>query len=167
LNKNKYDMRTSQLILGISLFILPVISCKSQTKDNKKAENKEETVVQATTGLEHLTAATFKQKVFNYEKNKEWKFAGDKPAIIDFYADWCGPCRIVAPTVAQIAEDYKGKINVYKVDVDDEQELASVFGINSIPAILFIPMTGQPQMTAGVMNKEAFDKAVKDVLKVN
>jgi thioredoxin 1 len=160
-------MKTSQIILGISLFIMPVISCKSQTKDNKKADNKEETVAQVPTSLEHLTAASFKQKVFNYDKSKEWKYAGDKPAIIDFYADWCGPCRMVAPTVAKIAEEYKGKINVYKVDVDAEQELASVFGINSIPAILFIPMSGQPQMTAGVMNKEAFDKAVKDVLKVD
>ncbi len=160
-------MKTIQIILGVGLFLMPVVSCKSQTKDNKQAEPKKETAVAQKSNIEHLTAATFKEKVFNYEKSKEWKFAGSKPAIIDFYADWCGPCRIVAPTVAQIAEEYKGKINVYKVDVDDEQELASVFGISSIPAILFIPMTEQPQMSAGVISKDGFDKAIKDILKVD
>lgn len=160
-------MKTVQIIIGIGIFMLPVLSCKSQTKDNKPAEQKEEKVAAKKSNIEHLTAASFKQKVFDYEKNKEWKYAGDKPAIIDFYADWCGPCRIIAPTVAQIAEEYKGKVNVYKVNVDNEQELASVFGISGIPAILFIPMIEQPQMSSGVINKEAFDKAIKNVLKVN
>lgn len=161
------NMKTVQIIIGIGIFMLPVVSCKSQTKDNKPVEQKEETTTVQKSTIEHLTAASFKQKVFNYETNKEWKYAGDKPAIIDFYADWCGPCRIVAPTVAQVAEEYKGKVNVYKVNVDNEQELASVFGISGIPAILFIPMTEQPQMSSGVINKEAFDKAIKNVLKVD
>ncbi|HEX2935629.1 MAG TPA: thioredoxin [Bacteroidales bacterium] len=159
-------MKTTQIIIGIGLLLLPLVSCKSQTKDNKP-EQKEETTAAQKSNIEHLTAASFKQKVFDYEKHKDWKYAGDKPAIIDFYADWCGPCRIVAPTVAQIAEEYKGKVNVYKVNVDNEQELASVFGISGIPAILFIPMTEQPQLSAGVINKEAFDKAIKNVLKVD
>lgn len=160
-------MKTTQIIIGIGLLLLPLASCQSQTKDNKAAGQKGETTAAQKSNIEHLTAASFKQKVFDYEKNKEWKYAGDKPAIIDFYADWCGPCRIVAPTVAQVAEEYKGKVNVYKVNVDNEQELASVFGISGIPAILFIPMTEQPQMSAGVINKEAFDKAIKNVLKVD
>lgn len=160
-------MKTTQIIIGISLLLLPVVSCKSQTKDNKPSEQKEETTATQKSSIEHLTAASFKQKVFDYEKNKTWKYAGDKPAIIDFYADWCGPCRIIAPTVAQIAEEYEGKINVYKINVDNEQELASVFGVSGIPAILFIPMSEQPQMSSGVINKEAFDKAIKNVLKVN
>lgn len=160
-------MKTIQIIVGIGLFLMPVVSCQSQTKDNKQAAQKNETTLAEKSSIEHLTAAAFKEKVFNYEKNKEWKYTGNKPAIIDFYADWCGPCKIVAPTVAKIAEEYNGKIHVYKVDVDDEKELASVFGISSIPAILFIPMTEQPQMSAGVMNKDGFDKAIKDILKVN
>lgn len=160
-------MKTTQIIIGIGLFMLPVVSCNSQTKDNKPAVQKEETTTAQKSVIEHLTAASFKQKVFDYEKNKDWKYAGDKPAIIDFYADWCGPCRIIAPTVAQVAKEYEGKINVYKINVDNEQELASVFGVSGIPAILFIPMTEQPQMSAGVINKEAFDKTIKNVLKVD
>jgi thioredoxin len=155
------NMKINVLILGLLLGIIPVTSCQSQQKKTEPANTNTSKAV-----IEHLTTLTFKQKVFNYEVNKEWKYAGDKPAIIDFYADWCGPCRIVAPTVAKIAEEYKGKINVYKVNVDNEQELASAFGISGIPAILFIPMTERPQMSTGVLSKEAFDKAIKEVLKV-
>jgi thioredoxin len=157
-------MKSAQLILGIGLSLLPLFSCNSQPKDQKtQPETKEITPPQ----IEHLTAAVFKQKVFNYETNKTWKYAGDKPAIIDFYADWCGPCKVIAPTIAQIADEYKGKINVYKVNVDNEKEIAGAFGISGIPAILFIPMSEQPQMSTGVINREAFDKAIKEVLKIN
>ncbi len=116
------------------------------------------------TGTVHLTSQTFKQKVFDYEKNKEWKYEGDAPCIVDFYADWCGPCKQIAPILEQISKDYEGKINVYKVNVDNEQQLASAFGINSIPAVLFVPKTGQPQMTTGAMPKEGFVKAINDIL---
>ena len=105
-------------------------------------------------------------KVFNYEKNKEWKFEGEKPCIIDFYADWCGPCKMVAPVLEELAKDFDGKIDVFKVNTEEEQELASAFGIRSIPSFLFVPADGQPQMAMGALPKETFVKAFKDVLGV-
>ena len=116
--------------------------------------------------IEHLTKETFLNKIFNYEINKEWKYEGERPCIIDFYADWCGPCKIVAPVLEELAKDFDGKINVFKVDTEDQQELASVFGIRSIPSFLFVPSEGQPQMAMGALPKETFDKALKDVLGV-
>jgi thioredoxin 1 len=116
--------------------------------------------------LEHLTRETFLSKVFNYEINKEWKFEGKKPCVIDFYADWCGPCKMVAPILEELAKDFEGKVDIYKVNTEEEQELASVFGIRSIPSILFVPATGQPQMAMGALPKETFVKAFKDVLGV-
>jgi len=114
----------------------------------------------------HLTAATFKEKVFNYEISKDWKYIGDKPAIIDFYADWCGPCKMVAPVLEDLSKEYDGRVQMYKVDTDKEQELASVFGIRSIPSILFIPIEGQPQMSTGALPKEGFKKAITEILQV-
>lgn len=108
-----------------------------------------------------LTKEDFKNKVMNYETNKEWKFEGDKPAIIDFYATWCGPCKATAPILEGIANDYEGKIDVYKIDVDQEQELAALFGVRSIPSLLFIPTNGQPKMQVGAMNKAQFESAIK------
>jgi len=115
---------------------------------------------------EHLTKETFLSKVFNYEKNKEWKFEGEKPCMIDFYADWCGPCKMVAPILEELSKEYDGKLDIYKVDTEKEQELASVFGIRSIPSILFVPKDGQPQMAMGALPKDTFEKAFKDVLGV-
>ena len=115
---------------------------------------------------EHLTKETFLSKVFNYEKNKEWKFEGDKPCIIDFYADWCAPCKVVAPVLEELAVDYEGKLDVYKINTEEEQELAAVFGIRSIPSLLFVPLNGQPQMAMGALPRESFVKAFKDVLGV-
>jgi thioredoxin len=117
--------------------------------------------------MEHLTKQTFLEKVFNYEQNKEWKYEGTLPAIIDFYADWCGPCKIVAPILEELAEEYDGKLNIYKIDTEQEQELAAAFGIRSIPSLLFIPKDGTPQMAAGALPKEAFKEAIRDVLEVN
>ena len=116
--------------------------------------------------IEHLTKETFLKKVFNYEKNKEWKFEGEKPCIIDFYADWCGPCKIVAPVLEELSKDFDGKIDVYKVNTEEEQELASAFGIRSIPSFLFVPAEGQPQMAMGALPKDTFVKAFKEVLGV-
>ena len=116
--------------------------------------------------VEHLTKETFLKKVFNYEKNKEWKFEGEKPCIIDFYADWCGPCKMVAPVLEELAKDFDGKIDVYKVNTEEEQELASAFGIRSIPSFLFVPADGQPQMAMGALPKDTFVKAFKEVLGV-
>ena len=116
--------------------------------------------------LEHLTVETFKQKVFNFEENKEWKFEGDKPCLIDFYADWCQPCKMVAPILEQLADEYDGKINIYKINTEEQQELAGVFGVQSIPSLLFVPKEGQPQMAMGALPKDTFEKAIADVLKV-
>jgi len=115
---------------------------------------------------EHLTKETFISKVFNYETNKEWKFEGELPCIIDFYADWCGPCKMVAPILEELAVEYKDKLNIYKIDTEQETELASVFGIRSIPSLLFVPKNGQPQMAMGALPKESLVKAFKDVLEV-
>ena len=116
--------------------------------------------------VQHLTNDTFKEKVFNYSDNKEWKFEGNKPAVIDFYADWCGPCKMVSPVLDELSNEFDGQIDIYKVDTEKERELAGAFGIQSIPSILFIPNDGQPQMAQGALPKDAFIRAFKDVLKV-
>jgi thioredoxin len=115
----------------------------------------------------HLTAQDFKEKVFNYETGKEWKYEGNLPAIIDFYADWCSPCKMVAPILEDLAREYSGKIMVYKVNTENEQELASVFGIQSIPTLLFVPKTGQPQAAMGALPRQTFEKVIQDVLLKN
>ncbi len=109
----------------------------------------------------HLTTADFKEKVFNYETNKEWKYEGTLPAIIDFYADWCQPCKMVAPVLEDLAREYAGQIMIYKVNTEEEQELASVFGIQSIPTMLFIPKEGQPQAAMGALPKQTFETSNK------
>lgn len=115
---------------------------------------------------EHLTVDTFKEKVFNYTENKEWKFEGDLPCIIDFYADWCGPCKMVAPVLEELSTEYDGKMNVYKVNTEEQQELAAAFGIQSIPSILFCPKDGQPQMAMGALPKDSIIDAMKSVMNV-
>lgn len=120
-----------------------------------------------TTQVVHLTAQDFKEKVFNYETGKEWKYEGSLPAIVDFYADWCQPCKMVAPVLEELASEYAGKIMVYKVNTENEQELASVFGIQSIPTLLFIPKEGQPQSAMGALPKQTFVKVINDVLLKN
>ena len=117
--------------------------------------------------LEHLTVDTFKTKVFNYETNKEWKFEGTRPAIIDFYADWCGPCKIVAPLLEELKEEYGEKLDIFKVNTEEQRELSSVFGIQSIPSLLFVPIEGQPQMAMGALPKEIFKQAIAEVLNVS
>lgn len=116
---------------------------------------------------EHLTKETFIEKVFDYETQKEWEYKGGLPCIIDFYADWCMPCKTVAPILEEIAEDYDGKVHVYKINTEEEQELAAAFGIQSIPALLFIPMEGKPQMAVGALPKESLEKAMQEVLNVD
>ncbi len=117
--------------------------------------------------VEHLTKASFTEKVFDFEKNTDWKFAGSAPAIIDFWAQWCPPCRAIAPVLDEIAREYDGKLNVYKVNTDEEAEIASLFGIQSIPSLLWIPMTGKPQMYVGALPKAGLLKLVHEVLQVS
>jgi thioredoxin len=112
-----------------------------------------------------LTKVTFLEKVFNYENNPEvWKYNGDKPAIVDFYATWCGPCRITSPILADLASEYGDDIYVYKIDVDKEPELARMFGVQSIPMFLFIPMNEQPQVAMGALPKKSFKEAIDNFL---
>ncbi|MCK9159411.1 MAG: thioredoxin [Bacteroidaceae bacterium] len=151
------------LFIALSFILaLSASSCQGQSQvNNKNVKFKKEKVMSAI----HLTKKEFLEKVANYEANpKEWKYLGDKPAIVDFYATWCGPCKMVSPILEELAEEYKGKIYVYKIDTDQEQDLAAAFGIRSIPSILFIPMSGQPQMTQGAMPKATFKKAIEEVL---
>ncbi len=116
--------------------------------------------------MQNLTTEAFKTKVFDFEKNNEWKFAGDKPCIVDFYADWCGPCKMLAPVLDELSQKYAGKLDVYKINTEEEQALAAAFGIQSIPSMLFVPMTGKPQMAQGALPRETLEKAIGDVLKV-
>lgn len=111
-----------------------------------------------------LTADRFKEEIFDYTTEKEWKFKGNQPAIIDFYADWCGPCQMVAPVLEELSETYQDKVTIYKVDTEVEQELSAVFRIRSIPSILFIPMDKQPMMQAGALPKSALENVIETEL---
>lgn len=108
----------------------------------------------------------FRSEVFDYAKASEWKFAGARPALIDFYADWCGPCRALSPILEEISREYAGRLDVFKVDTEASPELSSVFGIRSIPSLLFVPMQGKPVMAAGLLPKAALKQALRDVLKL-
>jgi len=114
--------------------------------------------------MEVLNDTTFKSKVFNFEKNQEWKFEGDLPAIIDFYADWCGPCRALSPILQELSDEYQGKLNIYKVDTEASPELAGMFGIRSIPSLLFIPKGGKPVMAMGLVPKSDLKNAIENIL---
>lgn len=129
---------------------------KESKKQNKKEANME---------IVHLTKAEFLNKVYNYEANPdEWKYKGDKPCLVDFYATWCGPCKALAPVLEELSKEYEGKIYIYKVDVDKEEELAATFGIRSIPTLLWIPKDGKPTVTQGAMPKMELKKTIDELL---
>ena len=113
-----------------------------------------------------LTTADFKNKIFNYETEKDWKYLGQLPAIIDFYADWCGPCKMVAPVLEELSKEYEGRLNIYKVNTDIEQELSAIFGIQSIPSFLFIDAAGEPSLQPGAYPKHVFKKIIEENLLV-
>ena len=114
--------------------------------------------------VEHLRKETFKEKIFDYEKNKEWTYKGENPCIIDFYAKWCGPCKIIAPILEELSEEYSYKVDFYKVNTEEEQDLAAIFGISSIPSILFVPKDDKPQMSMGALPKDTFRQLIKEIL---
>lgn len=117
--------------------------------------------------IEHLTTETFKEKVYDFEKNSDFKFEGERPMVIDFYAEWCGPCKTISPILEELSLKYDGKIDIYKVNVEDEPDISSLYKIRNIPAILFIPLDGDPQMKMGALTKVAFEDVFKTTLKVN
>ena len=117
--------------------------------------------------IKNLTEDEFKKIIFDYEVNKEWKFLGDRPAIVDFSAKYCPACKQVASVLEDLSKEYEGKVDIYKIDAEDQQELAATFGIRSIPSILFCPKGDKPQMSMGALPKESFVTAIKDVLKVD
>lgn len=112
----------------------------------------------------NLTADDFKEKIFDYSKDEEWKYKGSLPAIVDFYADWCGPCKAVAPVLEELSNEYKDQLVIYKIDTDNEQELSTLFGIQSIPTLLFIPVDGNPMLQKGAIPKNAFKQVIEERL---
>lgn len=152
-----------KIILAVVLFLPFLVSCSQNRK--APAVSPQPTVGKTekneTAKVQYLTTSDFRKKIMDYESHPdEWVFAGSRPAIIDFYATWCGPCKMMAPMVESLAGKYAGKVDFYKVDIDQEPELASVFGIRSIPTFLFIPMKGNPTMQMGAMQKEDFEELI-------
>ncbi|MBI9032833.1 MAG: thioredoxin [Bacteroidales bacterium] len=159
--------------LILSVLMLPalqLISCDSRSIESEGKTNVVE-VADSKEGVTeegkviYLSKELFLEKVMNFEKNQsEWIYEGDKPCIIDFYAEWCGPCKKIAPIMEELAKEYKGDIYIYKIDTDKERELSSVFGIRSIPSVLFVPMNGQPKMSMGALPKESFVSEINTFL---
>ena len=157
-------MKSKFIILGV-LSAIVLAACTNTNKQDNQEIKSEQIETNMTQKTINLTKAEFLTKVANYEQNPEkWKYLGDKPCIIDFYADWCGPCKMVAPILEELADEYKDEVYIYKVDTEAEQELAAAFGIRSIPSILFCPMGEQPQMAQGALPKDGFKKAIDEVL---
>lgn len=150
-----------RLLFTLLIAGLALTACKGQTKnEGKGTENKESKMKTI-----HLNKTDFLKKVANYEESlEEFKYLGDKPALIDFYADWCGPCKVIAPVLEELAKEYDGEIYIYKINTEEEQELAALFNIRSIPSLLFIPMDDQPQMAQGALPKAALKEAIDKVL---
>ncbi len=115
--------------------------------------------------VEELTLEVFKEKIFDFENESDWKYKGDKPVIIDFYAEWCGPCKMLAPVLDELAKEYEGKVDIYKVNVDEQRELTQEFGVMSMPSLLFIPLKGKPQMVRGAIPKGEFERIIGKLFK--
>jgi thioredoxin len=163
---NKSLLLTGALLLT-SYLVLTSCGVNSNKNDKKSDESSAGANTEKVSNTIHLTRAAFLEKVYNFEKSPDkWVYAGDKPAIIDFYADWCGPCKQVAPIMEELANEYKGKIYIYKIDTDAEPQLAQEFGISAIPSILFVPMNEKPQMSQGAMSKAQLKDAIQRILKV-
>lgn len=155
-----------KLASGVAVALL-LAACGSPAPSDARMETETDTKTQTDTIMKpvELTKAEFLQKVANFESSpNEWHYLGDRPALIDFYASWCGPCRMVAPVLEELAAEYGDSIRIYKVNTETEPELAAVFGIRSIPSLLFVPMEGQPQMAQGAMGKAEFKQLIDRIL---
>jgi thioredoxin len=154
-------MRKTKYTFILSAVMVIVSCCCNSGGDNQQNTNNKEKKMQTI----HLTKSEFLAKVADYETSpNEWKYLGDRPAVIDFYASWCGPCKMIAPILEELAAEYGDSIYVYKINTEEEQELAAAFGIQSIPTLLFVPMEGAPQMAQGAMPKNALKEAIDKVL---
>ena len=166
--------RITSLLAFFVVMAITATACNNANSgnDNNPNESKTTTVSnpsgeESDSKHEYLTKETFKEKIWDYETNsEEWVYEGTEPAIIDFYADWCKPCKMVAPILDEISKEYAGKIKVYKIDTQVQKELAAVFQVSSIPAFLYIPVDGKPQMDRGFKQKEAFEQVISDILMV-
>jgi thioredoxin len=147
--------------LSILIISLVFVNCTSRNPESKNTAS-----VNSTGGVQQLSSEEFRKVIYNYETSPEWKYEGTLPVIIDFYADWCPPCRQLSPLVEEIANEYKGKIVVYKVDTDKEKALAQSLGITSLPTLLYVPAKGNPQVTLGYIPKESIVKTIKEVLSI-
>lgn len=148
-------------VVSLVLISLIMVNCNAQDKTQAK-----KTSEKSGNEIIHLNATEFKSAVFDYENSKEWKYLGDKPAILDFYADWCGPCKMLAPHLEAIQKEYGGNLQVYKINTDEQQELARAFGIQSLPTIVFVPVTDKPTAVMGYREKSDLEDVIAEVLKV-
>lgn len=160
INKRRLKSMNKLIIAVMALLVTTSCSFARTENENKVEPSKTESKMKTI----HLTKQDFLDKVFNYETSTEWKYLGDKPALIDFYASWCGPCKALSPVLEELAAEYGDEIYIYKINTEEEQELAAAFNIRSIPTLLFIPMTGQPQMSMGAMPKNSLKEAIDKVL---
>jgi thioredoxin len=159
-------MRKFTYLFSAFLF-LSFVACSNNAGNNEKTSENNPASAPEEGKVINLNAEAFKKLVWDYQKNPDdWKYNGDLPCIIDFYADWCRPCKMVAPIMEELAREYKGKIRIYKVNTDEQKELAGLFNIRSIPAVLFVPKSGKPQMSVGALPKPTFIQTINDVLKV-
>ena len=153
-------LKTLALFIFAGFIIINFSYCSNKAKAEANTEEKSES------GVIYLTSETFKEQVFDYANNKEWLYKGEKPAILDFYADWCGPCKMLAPHLEAIQKEYNGEVQIYKINTDNNREVAGAFGIQSLPTIVFVPKEGQPQAVMGYRPQDDLESIITEVLKV-
>jgi thioredoxin len=161
-NKNQkiYDISIITISLCVKMYYIKIVRDEITINNTYYFDYSEGDTIMA----QQITKEQFIKDIFDYENNEEWDFQGDVPCVIDFYADWCGPCKMVAPVIEELSEEYDGKVNFFKVDTEKEQELSAAFGIRSIPSLLFIPKEGKPKMSMGALPKDQLKEIVDNEL---